>query len=1255
MSEPALFQNTLYLHPSDGPSTLIIQEKLVGAQNYRAWKRAIEIGLSTKRKLGFVKGMVVRSPIDANLAEQWDTCNNMVFSWIIGSVHDSIASSIGEYYTQIKYVWEELDSLNSLPTNVRITPDITAFLNALSTQKEDQRLFQFLNGLEDCYSHQRSQILMMNPLPNVETEEMSRISVEFIGLGGIHQRNVGYLPWHSKFKGPQVKQNKNGPVQNRNQSANKTTTHVESGNISLTPQQFEQLLRSVQQFGSITGSEEEIDHHYAAGIACLNSQIDLLELLEDWIYDTGASDHMTPVHESVFDPYSLKIKPQIKLPNGDTSVISHVGKVQLQNGLLLKDVLVVPSFKFSLLSVPKLTKDSQCVVSFYPKFCVVQDLTTRRVKGLGKLKDGLYHLVNVSSDKVDSVFTSLVQTTLQKFACTAVNKGVSDTYALWHHRLGHVSDSKLKHMNDFPVSLFKSCLDKCLSCPMAKFSKLPYTSSDSHSVNIFDLIHINIWGPYEVPTNGQFSLFFKLVSTQFEKQVKIVISDNALEFVKGQCGPYLSSQGIVHQTSCVDRPQQNGRVERKHRYILDTARALRFHSKLPLKFWGDCVTIATYLINMLPSSVIGNVTPYEVLLKKKPTYEHLRVFGCLAMVSNLSRTADKFDPRGLPCVFLGYPSNQKGYKFYNLMTHSSFVSRDAVFHEDVFPFATDSLDSFVSPVPTTFPCHYKSTTNCDDFSLPNTPTTAVNNYNQTTLISEPTLTQPSQSHTEASTSQSSTTDFVTALLAQQDPVNFEQAIADPNWCKAMDVELQALEKNDKKKARLVVQGNRQKHGVDYKETFAPVAKMVTLRSLLAVVDVKGWFTCQMDVSKAFLHDDFFEEVYMKLPQGYAGRGKEIIDSSLVCKLKKSLYGLKQAPRQWFAKLSNALIGFGFSQSKTDYSFIKSQLSFVFYMKDLGEISYFLGLEVCKSSQGIFISQHKYTKELLKEGGVLNNKPYKLPMDPNLKLQADVDTPLTDPEVYRRSIRQLIYLTVTRHDICYIVQLLSQFMQSPTSVHMQAVKHLLRYLLNSPGQGDSLVSWKSKKQAVVSRSSAEAEYRAMALTCCEVTWLVSLFKELGITNLEPVDLHCDNQATLYIDANPVFHARTKHIEVDCHFVRDQMKSGKINPSYVNTKEQLADVFTKFISVDQHHKLNSKLGVCKPSHSPLEGECGSIGITQTCSLVALGYPDEMCMVGAIGSTTEKDGEECGLFVNFTILSSLLKLLLKVLAYPMDIDIL
>ncbi|GJY07462.1 hypothetical protein Tco_0374516 [Tanacetum coccineum] len=207
-------------------------------------------------------------------------------------------------------------------------------------------------------------------------------------------------------------------------------TYVESGNISFTPQQFEQLLKSVQQMGVFNAADEEIDHQFAAGIACLNSQINMLKLLEDWIYDTGASEHMTSVDESIYDPCVLKIKPQINMHNGDTLVLSHIGKVKLKNGLVIKDVLVVPSFKFSLLSVPKLTEDSQCVVSFYPKFCVVQDMTTRKVRGLGKLKDGLYHLVNLPSEQVDSVFTNLVYNTMQKFALSVVNKDISNSYAL---------------------------------------------------------------------------------------------------------------------------------------------------------------------------------------------------------------------------------------------------------------------------------------------------------------------------------------------------------------------------------------------------------------------------------------------------------------------------------------------------------------------------------------------------------------------------------------------------------------------------------------------------------------------------------------------------------------------------------------------------------------------------------------------------------------------------------------------------------
>ena len=202
--------------------------------------------------------------------------------------------------------------------------------------------------------------------------------------------------------------------------------------------------------------------------------------------------------------------------------------------------------------------------------------------------------------------------------------------------------------------------------------------------------------------------------------------------------------------------------------------------------------------------------------------------------------------------------------------------------------------------------------------------------------------------------------FLSTLVSQKDPKGFKEAVKNPGWCDAMDAELRALEENetweeaelppdkkainchwlyktklksdgsvDRKKARLVVQGNRQRKGVDYEETFAPVAKMVTVRSLLAIAAMNGWNIAQMDVSNAFLHGDLLEEVYMQFPMGYVGKGESVRDekstSTKVCRLKKSLYGLKQAPRQWFAKLSSALESFGYQQQRQTTHYLQRKM------------------------------------------------------------------------------------------------------------------------------------------------------------------------------------------------------------------------------------------------------------------------------------------------------------------------------------------
>lgn len=401
----------------------------------------------------------------------------------------------------------------------------------------------------------------------------------------------------------------------------------------------------------------------------------------------------------------------------------------------------------------------------------------------------------------------------------------------------------------------------------------------------------------------------------------------------------------------------------------------------------------------------------------------------------------------------------------------------------------------------------------------------------------------------------------------------------------------------------------------------------------------------------FLQGELDEEIYMTLPQGFGIQGE-----SKVCRLLKSLYGLKQASRQWNKKFAQVMIQKGYEQSKYDHSLfvkkdgmhitlllvyvddivitgnhmdsikaLKKHLHTAIQVKDLGTLKFFLGIEVARSKQGIYLNQRKYALELLSEAGVLGAKPYDTPMEQNLRLtskeydeslgEENLNDPLlSDAGVYKRLIGRLIYLTITRPDICYAVQNLSQFMHAPKVSHMEAANRILRYLKGTPGMGillpstcavsleafcdsdwgtcpmsrrsvtgyciklgKSLISWKTKKQSTVSRSSAEAEYRAMATTVCEIIWVTGILKEMGVELLGPTILHCDNRAALHIAANPIYHERTKHIEIDCHLIREKIQQNLVKTSHIRTGEQQADIFTKALCKNQHGYLLGKLGV------------------------------------------------------------------------------
>ncbi|RVX19573.1 Retrovirus-related Pol polyprotein from transposon RE1 [Vitis vinifera] len=263
----------------------------------------------------------------------------------------------------------------------------------------------------------------------------------------------------------------------------------------------------------------------------------------------------------------------------------------------------------------------------------------------------------------------------------------------------------------------------------------------------------------------------------------------------------------------------------------------------------------------------------------------------------------------------------------------------------------------------------------------------------------------------------------------------------------------------------------------------------------------------------------------------------------------------------------------------------------FRTKDLGKLKYFLGIEIAQSISGVVLSQRKYALDILEKTGMLDRKLIDTLMDPNVKLVSGQGEPLGDLGRYRRLIGKLNYLTITRPDISFPVSVVSQFLQSPCDSHWDVVIRILRYIKSTLGQGvlyenrghtqvvgytdadwvgsptdrcsisgycvfigGNLISWKSKKQDVVVRSNVEAEYRVMALATCELIWLRHLLRELRFGKDEQMKLICDNQAALHIASNPIFHERTKHIEVDCHFIREKIASGCVATSFVNSNDQ-----------------------------------------------------------------------------------------------------
>jgi len=471
--------------------------------------------------------------------------------------------------------------------------------------------------------------------------------------------------------------------------------------------------------------------------------------------------------------------------------------------------------------------------------------------------------------------------------------------------------------------------------------------------------------------------------------MKIVRSDNGPEFTIPK---FYASKCILHQTSSVETPQQNARVERKHQHILNIIKAFLFQSHLPKSFWSYAAVHTVFIMNRVPSPVLQNQSPYFLMHKTQPDLHQLKVFGSLAYASTLQAHRSKLASRARKCIFLGYKSGMKGVVHLDMHSKQIFVSWNVTHHECILSYqsnpssiswnyhtniiqeSTSEIVSDISPLPTPenvfdiLPIYDGSphhTTNSTSPSSTTSPilTKSTRSRAQPAYLKDYVCNSSTQSPASVNSGisypiasfhsfhhLSPTHKALSTFVTQStEPKTYKEACKSDHWLRVMNIELEAPANNgtwcivdtppnvkpigckwvyrikykadgslERYKARLVAKGYNQIEGLDFFDTFSLVAKLTTVRNLLAIASIHNWHMHQLDVNNAFLHGDLQEIVYMAIPEGI------ISSPEKVCKLKISLYGLKQASRKWYEKLTTLLLPEGNCQSTADYSLFTLQ-------------------------------------------------------------------------------------------------------------------------------------------------------------------------------------------------------------------------------------------------------------------------------------------------------------------------------------------
>ncbi|KAM1815640.1 hypothetical protein ACFX15_000169 [Malus domestica] len=602
---------------------------------------------------------------------------------------------------------------------------------------------------------------------------------------------------------------------------------------------------------------------------------------------------------------------------------------------------------------------------------------------------------------------------------------------------------------------------------------------------------------YKSESFERFKEFKNEVEKQTGKQIKTLRSDRGGEYLSNEFLDYLKECGIISQWTPPGTPQLNGVSERRNRTLMNMVRSMMSSADLPVTFWGYALYTAAYLLNRVPSKSVPQ-TPYEIWHGRKPSLKHVKIWGCEAYVKKLEAT--KLEARSVRCYFVGYPKETMGYEFYHPDDQKVFVARNAMFLEEQFVLkGTISKHMEINEIN----------------NEPQTRTRHIDNP-----VPEPLAPRRSERVNKPPKRYGLDNDFDELYLlgdneTKEDPRDYTEAMSDidsKRWQEAMKSEMDSMYQNqvwtlvdppegivpvgnkwvfkrkigvdgnvETYKARLVAKGYRQREGIDYEETFSPVAMIKSIRILLAIAAYHDYEIWQMDVKTAFLNGYLEEELYMTQPEGFVSKSEK----PKVCKLQRSIYGLKQASMSWNIRFDTEIKTFGFAQNEDDncvyqkvigeavvflvlyvddillfgndtavLSSVKVWLSKTFHMKDLGDASYVLGIKLYRdrSRKLIGLSQSMYIDKVLSRFQMEQSKKGFLPVGHGIHLSKSME-PKTPEEIrqmscipYASAIGSLMYAMIcTRPDIAYAVSITSRYQSNPGSEHWTAVKTVLKYL------------------------------------------------------------------------------------------------------------------------------------------------------------------------------------------------------------------